>query len=174
MNPTGYFRINPKTQYPEDVWFDTRALIINKEFWNSIRSDILEMMKDSGPVALYQIGLNAGSRIGAKACGFSDDWLAAFHSLADYCFDAGWGRIEISDKNFSQETLDRAVLVVRDNFFVQGRSSLPSGPSCYFLSGMIAGIAKGLLHEAYRCVELSCMAAGSPDCRFRLLRHDRE
>lgn len=173
MNPTGYFRINPKTQYPEDVWFDTRALIINKEFWNSIRSDILEIMKDSGPGVLYQLGLNVGSRMGTKACGFSDNWLAAFTSLADYCFDAGWGRIEINGRDFSQDRLNRAVVIVRDNFFVQGRPS-SSGPTCYFLGGMIAGIAKGLLHEAFRCIELSCIADDSPDCRFRLLRQDRE
>lgn len=172
LNPTEYFKINPKTQYPGDVLFDTRALIINKEFWNSIRSDILDLM-ESGPVVLYQLGFNIGSGLGKKGCELADDWEVAFENLTDYCFDAGWGRIEIKDKEFFQGRLKRAIVIVHDNFFVQDRP--PSkGPSCYFVAGLIAGITKGLLGDGYRSVELGCMAAGSLECRFGLLRQDRK
>lgn len=118
---------------------------------------------------LYQLGSSVGARIGRKACGFSDNWVTAFHSLADYFFDAGWGRIQIDDKDFSQAMLDGALVVVRENFFVQGRHST-AAPSCYFLAGVFAGVASELLSEQYRCIELKCVAAGSSECRFGLVK----
>jgi len=168
VNPTEYFRINLKTQYPEDVLFDARALIINKELWNSIRNGILELLEDCGPDVLYHLGLNAGTKLGQKACSFSDSWLTAFSSLADYCFDAGWGRIDVDTKE-SRHTLNNTMIDVRENFFVQGRP-LSTHPSCYFLAGMFAGIASSLLHERYLCLEQTCIAAGSSVCRFKLVK----
>jgi uncharacterized protein len=167
-----YFQLGRANVFPHDNAFHNRAVLINEEFWNIVRSEVLFLNGESGALLLYQLGQSIGFRLGAQQKDIKDvDTVDALGAAFDYSLAAGWGRIEIEEIEFSNGRLDWAEVKVYDNFFVRGRANTHK-PSCFFVSGMLAGIVEGLLDEGHNCIETSCSACGSPFCLFRISRID--
>lgn len=164
-------RSNPYFNFDEtwkmrDNAFDARAIIVNEKFWNRLRGELLDLLKDQGPLILYHIGASYGFEIGAKAREAEKDVASATKFLQYYFLLAGWGRMEIS----GAPDVGTMEVRVRDNFFAKAAESNTGNPSCFFLSGMLAGIAESLFEESYNCIEDRCMSSGSEACEFIIKR----
>lgn len=58
---------------------------------------------------------------------------------------------------------------VYDGFFAK-EIKKTGAPGCFFVSGLLAGIAEGLSGEGHNCLETKCMSAGDAPCEFVLTR----
>lgn len=117
---------------------------------------------------MYQRGLSYGIEVGFQTRKTTKDSISAVDFFQYYKLLAGWGRFEIS----KLESEDGAAVVkIYDNFFAQSAKSGAGNPSCYFLSGLMAGIAEGLFEEGYHCLERQCLASGAEFCEFVVRRN---
>jgi predicted hydrocarbon binding protein len=58
-------------------------------------------------------------------------------------------------------------VTAEDNFFARsGKKKKADSPRCFFVAGMLAGIARGLLGDRYTCFERACIASGADRCEF--------
>jgi predicted hydrocarbon binding protein len=55
---------------------------------------------------------------------------------------------------------------VWDSFFASATKSETGNPGCFFVSGLLAGIADGLFGHSHNCMEKECRSAGSECCEF--------
>ena len=49
-----------------DRAFDARAIIINERFWNRLRNELLDLLKDQGPLVLYHMRASYGFETGVQ------------------------------------------------------------------------------------------------------------
>ena len=167
MDSNPYFHFDPQSKRIEDMVFGCRGIIINERFWGRIRGELLDLMKEFGPILLYQLGLIYGYEVGAKGKGIVSDPQAAIKFLEYYGLMAGWGRFETSELQVSKGDIDGGMTVrVRDSFFAGAAKSATGNPSCFFVSGLLAGIADGLFGQSHNCMEKYCTSAGSECCEF--------
>ena len=170
MNP--YFRFNANSKQIEDLVFNCRGIIINERFWNRIRDELTELLKDQGPLVLYQLGLSYGVDVGSQGRSLTNDFTNAIKFLEYYGLLAGWGRFETSVFQLNDDRIGESVIVkIRDSFFAQTTKNHTGNPSCYFVSGLLAGIAEGLFEEGHHCLEKRCLSAGSEFCEFIIRRN---
>ncbi|AIC16174.1 V4R domain-containing protein [Nitrososphaera viennensis] len=170
LNP--YFRFDNESKHIKDSVFSCRGIIINERFWNRIHKELMDLSKDSGPVILYQLGLNYGWEVGGQGKDLIKDPLAAVNFLEYYGLLAGWGRFEASELQLTQGRLAKPIVVkVFDNFFARAAGRSETGnPGCFFLSGLIAGVVDALFGAHHNCLEDKCISAGSECCEFVVAR----
>jgi predicted hydrocarbon binding protein len=162
-----YFRFDPQSKHIEDAVFGCRGIIINERFWNRIRGELLDLMKESGPILLYQLGLSYGFEVGARGKDIVNDPQAAIKFLEYYGLLAGWGRFETGELRMSRGDIEGGMTVrVWDSFFASATKSETGNPGCFFVSGLLAGIADGLFGQSHNCMEKECRSAGSECCEF--------
>jgi predicted hydrocarbon binding protein len=75
---------------------------------------------------------------------------------------SGWGNIKL--KVVDEKT---AECTVTDSPFVLYREDVGS-TSCYFLSGILSGVASALMGTKFTAVETLCKARGSTCCKFNI------
>lgn len=167
-----YFRFNSGSKHIEDQVFKCRGIIINERFWNKIRDELTELLKDQGPLVLYQLGLSYGVDVGFQGRSLTNDSANTIKFLEYYGLLAGWGCFETSDFQLKDGRIGESVTVkIRDSFFAQTTKNHTGIPSCYFVSGMLAGIAEGLFEEGHHCLEKRCLSTGSEFCEFIIRRN---
>ena len=128
-------------------------------------------MKEAGPLMLYQLGLSYGFRVGAQGRAKTKNVKDAIAFLEYYGLAAGWGQFKTIKLEMTSGRIDEAQVQIHDNFFAQGRNKT-GNPQCFFLSGMLGGIAEGLIGEGHNCVETSCISCGAACCEFNITRID--
>lgn len=169
---TLFFEFDSKTGARKDNVFNCRAILANQELWIRMQDGLFSILKSNAAVILYQIGLEYGIAVGEKGHNHSKDIEGAIKFLEIYGYLAGWGKFSTSPVVLSSGQLAKPVIVtVKNNFFalsVQKRS----GPQCFIVAGMLAGIAEGLLGEGYNCVETMCAADGGKHCEFMISRRN--
>jgi len=57
-----------------------------------------------------------------------------------------------------------------DNFFAHTSHNNSGNPSCFFVSGLLAGITDGLFGGHHNCLEEECISAGAQCCKFIVAR----
>lgn len=173
LNP--YFYFNPKANITTDLVFKCKAILTNEEFWNAVQDGLDDLLKESGAVILFQMGLQYGTQVGAKARESIADPQQAVKFLETYGLLSGWGKFRTSPlKLFMGRLEEDMTVIVEDNFFATaGRKKKWERPRCFLISGLLAGIAEGLLGEGHSCIETKCMATGSPHCEFLITRRNR-
>jgi predicted hydrocarbon binding protein len=120
---------------------------------------------------LYQLGINYGIEVGSQVREVSKDVPSAIKFFEYYGLLAGWGRLEMSEF----EPIEGKLRVkIHENFFARSLKSDNGQPSCYFLSGMLAGLLEGLTEGSYHCLEIKCLYSGSKFCEFVLKRNSSE
>ena len=143
--------------------FNRRGIIINERFWNKLRNELIDIFKDQGPLILYQLGLSYGIEVGSQSREVAEDIVSATKFFEYYGLLAGWGRFEISEL----ESLEGKIRVrIHDNFFAQAAKVDTGNPSCYFVSGLPAG-----MEEGHHCIEMQCISSGSKFCEFMVKRN---
>lgn len=161
------FRFDDESHGIQDLFFNCRGIIINEKFWNSICTELMELTKEAGPVVLYQLGLSYGFGVGVQGKGIAKDPTIVLRFLESYGLLAGWGRFEAPALEKLKEPLTTSITVkLHNNFFARAAKSSSGNPSCFFVSGLLAGILNGMMGGHCNCLETECMAAGSEYCEF--------
>ncbi len=169
LNP--YFHFDPQSKQIKDSVFNCRGIIINERFWNRIRDELMDLTKEAGPVIMYQLGLSFGLEVGTQGKEAVTDSAAAVNFLEYYGMLAGWGRFETSKLRLIGGRLSEPINVkVFDNFFAHTFQSTSGNPTCFFVSGLLAGIADGLFGGHHNCLEAQCISAGAKCCQFVIAR----
>jgi predicted hydrocarbon binding protein len=169
LNP--YFHFDPQSKQIKDSVFNCRGIIINEKFWNRIRDELMDLTKEAGPVIMYQLGLSYGLEVGTQGKEALKDAAAAISFLEYYGLLAGWGRFETSKLRTTGGQISEPINVkVFDNFFAHTFQNNSGNPSCFFVSGLLAGIADGLFGGHHNCLEAQCISAGSKFCQFVIAR----
>lgn len=91
---------------------------------------------------------------------------SATRFLQYYLLMAGWGRADVSEDSGGRTLRVR----VEDNFFAQASENDTGNPSCFFLSGFMAGMTESLFDEDCSCMENKCMSSGAKACEFIVKR----
>lgn len=164
LNP--YFHFDPQSKQIRDSVFRCRGIIINERFWNRIRDELMDLTKEAGPVILYQLGLSYGLEVGMQGKEAVKDSVAAVNFLEYYGLLAGWGRFETKLRPTLGQMTGSAVVKVYDNFFARTCPNNSGNPSCFFVTGLLAGITDGLFGGRHNCLEEQCISAGSQYCQF--------
>lgn len=120
---------------------------------------------------MYQLGLSYGWEVGNQGKSLTKDAASAVKLLEYYGLMAGWGRFEAPDleKSVGEQQLlspKNVIVKVFNNFFARAAKSETGNPSCFFLSGIIAGVMDGLFSGHHNCLESPCIGSGSEHCEF--------
>ena len=106
-------------------------------------------MKESAPLILYQLGLSYGLEVDARRKDIVDDQRATVKLLEFYGLMAGWGRFETSGLECQRDRVEGMTVKVYDSFFASSAKSATGNPSCFFVSGLFAGIADGMFGSSH-------------------------
>jgi predicted hydrocarbon binding protein len=161
--PNPFFELDRASRRIQDQAFGARAIIINERFWNRLRGELLDLLKDQGPLVLYHMGASYGFEIGSHAYEAEKDAMSATQFLQYYLLMAGRGKVEMAEQKAGRKTM---TIRVKDNFFAEAAKSDTGNPSCFFLSGFLAGMAESLFEQDCSCIEDRCMSSGSEACEF--------
>jgi uncharacterized protein len=129
----------------------------------------MDLTKEAGPLILYQLGLSYGLEVGTQGKDIvKGPTTMTIRFLENYGLLAGWGRFESPELENDEKPLTTKPVTVRlyNNFFAHASESTTGNPSCFFVSGVIAGVLNGILGGHYNCLESQCVAAGSKYCEF--------
>ena len=64
LDANPYFHFDSKSKEIKDLVFKCRGMIINERLWARINREIMDLMKESGPLIMYQLGLSYGYEVG--------------------------------------------------------------------------------------------------------------
>jgi predicted hydrocarbon binding protein len=167
-----FYHFSQKTKVIEDSAFNCRAILVNERFWNKIQSSILDLLKDAGPLVMYELGLEYGFDVGFQGKARAKAKGSVIDLFTYYVMVSGWGRFEVSELKLLKDGAPPRKFDVRvyDNFFAKASKSDTGNPSCFFLSGLLAGLAEGAFSTGYNCLETKCVTAGDDQCEFVLTR----
>ncbi|MEO9294957.1 MAG: V4R domain-containing protein [Nitrososphaera sp.] len=109
------------------------------------------------------MGASYGFEIGTRAYKAKKEAMSAIQFLQYYFLMAGWGKVEIAEHKAGRKIM---TIRVKDNFFAEAAKSDTGNPSCFFLSGFMAGMAESLFEQDCSCIEDRCISSGSEACEF--------
>ncbi|MEM4573349.1 MAG: V4R domain-containing protein [Candidatus Caldarchaeum sp.] len=115
---------------------------------------------------LWHIGKKYGRALAGrtKELGKTADESMAILALAAQ--KSGWGRIILENRL----QLDETIKVFFENCaFCEGLHG-ENSPSCYFLAGILSGIAQRLFGEEFSARETECRAVGGNSCVFSVAK----
>jgi len=170
-----YFDFDPKSNKTEDKVFGCKAILTNEEFWDAMQDGLYDTLNEGWSVILFQMGLRYGTSVGEKAQQTIPDAEQAVRFLESYGLMAGWGKFKTAPFTLAGGKLAGDLkVIVEDNFFAKtGKKKQWETPRCFFIAGLLAGIAEGLLGEGHACIETKCMASGAKACEFLITRRNR-
>ncbi|MEM4302421.1 MAG: V4R domain-containing protein [Candidatus Caldarchaeum sp.] len=157
------------TSEPEihDSVLGGRVFMLSAKTFNEMISLLGEAM--SRPVAdvlMWNIGHRYGVALGRKTRMMSKSPNEAIKTLVVSAFKSGWGVPEVADNIATSGSLE---VVVTNCVFCDG-SVRRDSPNCYFLSGILNGIAESLYDVKFETVEKECRVMGFKACRFNITR----
>jgi predicted hydrocarbon binding protein len=113
---------------------------------------------------LWNLGHRYGVALGKKAVQATANTEEAVKMLSYAAFRSGWGRNKVTNR--LQQ--DNVVEVVFENcVFCHEQANLQS-PTCYFLAGVLGGIAEAVYGKRFESRETKCRAVRGSVCRFLL------
>lgn len=166
-----YFDFNPSENRTEDKVFGNKAIFTNELLWSTLQKSMYDVLGGLSFVVMFQLGQKYGIALGDRAREKSTDVQQAVGFLEKYGLLAGWGKFHTTPFTLSGGRLQsRVTITVEDNFFARtSRRVEVETPQCFLLSGILSGIAQGLLGEPHTCYETKCMVIGDPCCEFKLI-----
>lgn len=163
-----FFNFDPVANKTEDKVFGCTAILTNEEFWDAIQEGLYPLLENSWSVILFEMGSRYGKKVEENAKKKGLDTEQAIKFLESYGLLAGWGRFHTSPIALSTRKLAKDINVtVEDNFFAKSaRKKKADSLRCFFVAGLLAGIAEGLFGERHECLERKCIACGAEKCEF--------
>ena len=113
---------------------------------------------------LWNLGHRYGVALGKKAFQSTASAGEAIKMLSYAAFRSGWGRNHVANKLEEGNFIE---VVVENCVFCHEQENM-QGPVCYFLAGILAGIAESVFGKSFESREIECRAVGGPVCRFVL------
>jgi predicted hydrocarbon binding protein len=175
-NSNPFYHFSSKVPTITDSEFNCRAIFFNERLWIKLSSSLLDLLKDMGPLVVYELGLECGHDLGLQGKDRTKNEEDVIDLFTNYAMMSGWGRFELSLlKAKSGKTHPRKTLVkVYDSFFVKAKQSQTGNPCCFFVCGLLAGFAEGIFSICYNCIEDRCVGAGDDHCEFVLTRRSSD
>ena len=163
-----FFDFSPTQNRIEDKVFRCKAIFLNEVLWDAIQNGLYDSLNEGLSVLLFQIGLKYGTAVGKKTKEAIPDIDTAVKFLETYGLMAGWAKFETSPIKLEAGKLaENVTVVLKDSFFAIARDGKKAdSPRCFFVSGLLTGIADGLLGEGHRCIETKCAVADHDHCEF--------
>lgn len=138
------------------------ALILGKDEFSQVLTEIKKSYGSGGEAFLYMIGFKLGSVCGEK---YKPEMLTAEFIREDVLiFQAfGWGIPEIRYLDIKKPKIVIRFHKLFESAFVSERKT---EPYCYFFKGFITGLFSKFFKKDLSVVEVKCIAKGDPYCEF--------
>lgn len=173
--------VNAHSEFTEDIFdrdYDkgtitsrkakVRALLLAAPAFAIMQEELYRVFSTGASIILMNFGRPYGKNLAISEKRYTDNPVNILNSLTRLAATAGWGRVTLAgDKVYE----DHLRVVVRNCVFceyVEKRGT----PSCYFLAGVIAGIAEELYGDQTRVSEEKCISKGDDHCEFLVQRVD--
>ncbi len=143
---------------------DEQAIAIHIATMKDIFQHLTKNFQSGGKSLIYQEGLSAGRSLAKQLTNSIGKDLIRKHldKFMNLYRSSGWGIANLKEINW--ETA-HAIVVFKDNF--ECLSAEPdTDPASYFLKGHLEGIFEELFERRVTVREITCQAAGSPECTF--------
>ncbi|MEM1937734.1 MAG: 4-vinyl reductase [Candidatus Caldarchaeum sp.] len=108
----------------------------------------------------HRYGLALGNKLKEKS---PDEGIMLLSAAA---MNSGWGVPNVVNNYYSEGVIE---VSFENCVFCDGLAGSDS-PRCYFLTGILTGIAESLYHESFKTLETECIAKNNPVCRFVIQR----
>jgi predicted hydrocarbon binding protein len=144
-----------------------RVLIMDAEGLLSMTSELVKLFSSG----TYMILFNAGKIYGKsmlQAHGFKNaDVGDVMKYFADLARVSGWGWVRFHFENNPSNSARK--LIIESSNLLVAEGSTETNPSCYFVKGLLQGIAEDVLGKQSEIEETSCRSTGKSDvCRFEI------
>jgi predicted hydrocarbon binding protein len=113
---------------------------------------------------LWNLGHRYGVALGKKAVQATANTEEAVKMLSYAAFRSGWGRNNVTNRLQQDNVVE---VVVENCVFCHEQANLQS-PTCYFLAGVLGGIAEAIYVKRFESWETECRAVRGSVCRFVL------
>ncbi|MCS6783875.1 MAG: hypothetical protein NZ581_01575 [Candidatus Caldarchaeum sp.] len=115
---------------------------------------------------LWHFGKRYGIALSRKASEMTKTAVEGMNLLVTGAQKSGWGMISVQNRLDSDGTVE---VVFENCAFCEGIHD-EKGPSCYFLAGILSGIAEVLFGDGYSARETKCKAVRGDLCSFLVAR----
>ncbi|MHA1265857.1 MAG: V4R domain-containing protein [Candidatus Helarchaeota archaeon] len=143
-----------------------RYCILDQLHWNSFYSSMRDLLGDATNAILRKIGEDFGQKVFSIVREkYGADKITAFKFILQNLEKLGWGafwNIKISE--------DQGTIVLELHNTNEGYNE--GKASCYHISGILCGLAKGLLGDDILVREVKCSAKGDKICEFHIGREE--
>jgi predicted hydrocarbon binding protein len=141
---------------------NARVILFSCSGYRAMCDLLYEQFQSGASIILYRMGEGYARRL-VESVSLEDlnrdEILNVFQKLA---LMAGWGNMHL--RILDERT---AECIATDSPFVLHRNDV-GHVSCFYLSGILSGIASALFKSKFAATEVSCKSSGSPLCRFTI------
>jgi predicted hydrocarbon binding protein len=113
---------------------------------------------------LWNLGHRYGVALGKKAVQATANTEEAVKMLSYAAFRSGWGLNNV----INRLQQDNVVEVILKTVFSATSRQTFKAPTCYFLAGVLGGIAEAVYGKRFESRETECRAVRGSVCRFLL------
>jgi predicted hydrocarbon binding protein len=148
---------------------ESRILALGSYGWATIQAELDSTFITGGSVILQRMGYSYGKYLGAlikRKAGKKDPANGAVGEMIKMVKEAGWGNMLHSGGDLAQGVLN---VVVRDCIFCLHMKG-GTNARCFFLAGVIAGVADEVTGNIHRSHEGRCRAKGDNVCEIVMER----
>ncbi|MDW8083823.1 MAG: V4R domain-containing protein [Candidatus Caldarchaeum sp.] len=150
-----------------DTYFGGRVLVLSAKLIGEMRKLLAGSTSAAAADALlWHIGKRYGLALLQRTVEMKKKPLDSIALLAASAQKSGWGKISVGNKVDVDQTFE---IVFENCAFCEGITGEKS-PSCYFLAGILTGIAEGLFGEGYSARETECRSVQGNVCRFSVAK----
>ncbi|NVM29229.1 MAG: hypothetical protein HWN65_10360 [Candidatus Helarchaeota archaeon] len=140
--------------------FKQRYCVLDQIHWRTFYSSMRDLLGDSTNAILKKIGEDFGRELhSAVEDKYGIDAETAFLFVLQYLEKLGWGAFW----NVKINTEASEITVELHN---PNEAHTDGIPSCYHVTGILRGIAKGVLGDEIIVREIECTAKGDKVCKF--------
>ncbi|MEM1943546.1 MAG: 4-vinyl reductase [Candidatus Caldarchaeum sp.] len=131
-----------------------------KTFVETVKMLGASISQPAADALFWNMGHRYGLALGNKFKEKSPDEGIMILSVA--AMNSGWGLPQVVNNYYSEGVIE---VSFENCVFCDGLSGSDS-PRCYFLAGVLTGIAESLYHERFKTLETECIAKNNQVCRF--------
>uniref|UniRef100_A0A7C5Q848 4-vinyl reductase 4VR domain-containing protein n=1 Tax=Caldiarchaeum subterraneum TaxID=311458 RepID=A0A7C5Q848_CALS0 len=150
----------------DDVFGGRVFMLSAKTCREMVRLLAESMSKPAADALMWNIGMRYGMALGRRAAVISRSADEQIRSLALSALKAGWGVPQVTNNLATTGTVE---VVMNSCVFCDGLMGEDS-PHCFFLSGVLNGIAETIFNTSFRTIETECSAMGAKACKFNITK----
>jgi predicted hydrocarbon binding protein len=141
---------------------NARVILLSCSGYRAMCDLLYEQFQSGAGTILYRMGEGYARKLVSSMPMDEITHEDAFKAFQNLALLAGWGRMNL--KILDEKT---AECLADDSPFVLYRSD-GGHTSCFFLSGVLSGIASAMFKCNFKAVELACKTSRAPLCKFMI------